>query len=409
MKKAILILLFATPGYAQLLPEAPWSQSEFDSLVAATDGCIDTAAAWRSSLQAWKSDGFGVDVNRVAVANGSHDFAEAAFFCHEALFKLYNAPRGSGPVFTREELVSQSKSNIATAVSRLQDGIVTLPVNTAFSAAVSIAEDAIDSLQAFDQSLGYLSWQPSYYPTLVGFHGDYDYSFKRLRHASRYTAHALSNTSRMLLPEVTPVFTEYARTELSTAANQLWGAMAATFRAASLEALVFVSDDWDRLMADVTAARLQGRGPEFFKSVLALEYINSQPGPVEPPKFSGASNVPYSAAGRLGGFFLSFQRIYSNAGGLVEANTAEWGRDQLLRLGPITFGNTLSPYSENAADIIDLWPGLDNYNWGVMGFFHGITTPPTPPPDPGPDCPNFVPEMMLTSPTTAEARCVEVP
>jgi hypothetical protein len=183
---------------------------------------------------------------------------------------------------------------------------------------------------------------------------------------------------RLTDPEITPRVGDFARGKIAEAVTHTLASAKASFRAASLEAFVITAEDWERIQQDTLAGRGL-RSASFFRSILALEYAFGRSGP--PYSLSGRKDVPFSFPNSLTQASVSLADAVHNANGsretLVALNGPDWFVQAMSRNGiEIGTARNRGLVGEFYGDSFDLWPGVDNYGWAVLGFFHGVPQPP---------------------------------
>jgi hypothetical protein len=336
-----------------LMPEAPWSQSEFESLLQlqyalelATEAVV-AAIGERNTYAA----------QTIAIAGKQ---------LSGAMWQLLNVERYSAD--DRASTVARAVSNIGKGQDRALS--VTAPGGSQTRALV----DQISvHIGAFDTSLDYLDWQPSDYPTVIGPHGDYARAQRELAHATLYQWHVLWDLARLMDPELTPEFPDAELGELQAIADLTAQATRATLRAQALEGFIVTPEDWELLRRDTLAASGL-RPPSFFRSILALEYTFSKPGDT-PLNNAGRESVPESFPNALA---EAMMRLLDLAPRLAELNGGgPWMAERMQRDG-IIIGNARNEglLAEAYQDAYDLWAAVDHYGWSVIGFFHGVPLPP---------------------------------
>jgi hypothetical protein len=338
-----------------LMAEAPWSQGEFDSLVQlqyalelATEAVV--AAIGERNTHAAQT---------IAIVGKQ---------LSGAMWQLLNVERYSAD--DRASTVARAVNHIGNARDRALS--VTAPAGSETKALV---DQIFVHIDAFDTSLGYLDWQSSDYPTVIGPHGDYGRAQRELAHATLYEWHVLWDLARLMDPEMTPALPDAELVELQAIAELTAQATRATLRAQALEAFIVMIDDWELIQQDTLAA--SGLRPvSFFRTMLALEYTFSKPGGT-PLNIAGRESVAESFPNALS---EAMMRLLDLAPRLAELNGgAQWMRERMLRDG-IIIGNLRNRglLAEAYQDAYDLWAGVDHYGWAVLGFFHQVPLPPEP-------------------------------
>ena len=350
----------AQPGLeilGPLVPEAPWTQSEHDSLVHVVE-------AYDLATRAVAS---GIAERNAAVER----IALASYRIGNGMILLTQMRPSAGPQ-ARRDAVAQAKSMFSTTLADLESA-----ANASRGQTLLLVRRASDALNAFDEQLTYLNWQGADYPNVIGLHGDYGFAMRSQAHAARYQSHVLYDLARLSNPDLTRNLPPAELAEIAAIAELVGQSTRSTFRAIALEAFIITPDDWALIRQDTVAASGL-RPPSFFRSILALEYSFSKPG-----------ETPVNLAGRLS-TSVSFPnsmtdamvRLLDLAPRLARLNGgAAWMAQRMNRGGAIIIGatNNAGILAETYQDAFDLWQGVDNYGWGVIGFFHGVPAPPNRP------------------------------
>jgi hypothetical protein len=354
-------------------PEGPWNQAEHKSLVKMVAACDSISDAAALAFHEWAADQESPEGNRAAYAESAQSLALGFNKCTNGAFTLFGAPNRASTdrpksVAKAFRLFEGARRNLDEAVARLPDG----------GGAEAGTREGIRLLEEIDRTPSYRNWKAADYPSVIGLHGDYGSSQRRLAHSVRYHAHALWDLARLADPEITPRFSDYARAKLNESASLLASSAKAAFRAGALEAFVVTGGDWERIRADTLAA--SGIRPaSFFRSILALEYALDMHGP--PVSVSGRDDVPFSFPNAMAQSALSLTDAVHNGNDSNETLVAVNGPGWLVAVmnrESVNIGSRKNKglVGEFYGDSFDLWPGIDNYAWAVMGFFHGVPASP---------------------------------
>lgn len=324
------------------------------------------------------------EANRQLLFSALLETELSSFFCGIAFANLASNHTGGDVSFppARDVLVASGKQRVnecANGLRSLDPKLAVLDTavggNAPIQSARTLAQNAALRLDGFDDSLMFVSWQPSSFPQVVGPHGDYILAQHFIARSNHYFHETLNDIIRYY--GQVPVFPSTAYPHLKDGIWQAHFALNHLSRAWGLDAGIALADDNAKILADQAAG--SGLRPfDFHRLLLEVEYIFNR-GIAH--QVAGGSMVLVSGRtagtgfgtdiGTMGQIFTNMIRVVHQANDLTAIR--QWWT------AGTTFHNSGDPNGrlvEFYRDFFDFWRDSDAWGASVMLFFHEIPPPP---------------------------------